>query len=97
MSSYYGKASKKDEKDLKEYQEAKTEQAVGQVDTKALQEELEGKPDKDGIKKGGRGISFVIFINADEYYRKRALKEDYAELKTKYGWLYDQPIKADVP
>lgn len=40
-----------------------------------------------------KGVSFSSFRNADEHYRKRALKEDYAELKLKYGWLYDQPIE----
>jgi len=86
MSSY-SKASKKDEQDLKAYQEKKAAQpeaVQGQVDTKALQKDLEGK-----------GIALSTFSNADEAYRKRTLKEDYAAMKLKYGWLYDQPIKAD--
>jgi carbamoylphosphate synthase small subunit len=79
------KASRKDEQDLKEYQAVKTEQAVGKVDTKALEKELTEK-----------GVPYSQFANSEESWRKRALKEDYAEMKLKHKWLYDQPIKADV-
>lgn len=64
-------------------------------DVKGLIEELEGKKDKDGKITGGRNISFASFANADENTRKRALKDAYSELKTKYGWKYDQPIREE--
>jgi len=94
----FHKASKKDEQDLKEYSKAKdtpteTEEQPAKTDVKGLQEALEGKEDSKGVKKGGKDVSFATFKNADENWRKRALKEDYAELKLKYGWLYDQPIE----
>lgn len=63
------------------------------VDVKGLREYLEGKKDANGKVTGGRGITLQTFATADENWRKRALKEDYSETKTKYGWLYDQPIK----
>jgi hypothetical protein len=64
------------------------------VDTKALQDALEGKANKDGVRTGGLGVSFATFANGTEEYRKRVLKDQYDEFKQKYGWLYDQPIKA---
>lgn len=51
-------------------------------DVKGLREEL---------KK--RGIGFGQFAAGEENFRKRTLKDEYQELKTKYGWKYDQPIE----
>ena len=51
-------------------------------DVKGLREEL---------KK--RGIGFGQFATGEETFRKRTLKDEYQELKTKYGWKYDQPIE----
>lgn len=59
--------------------------APGNVNTKALERELTEK-----------GVSYQQFSGAEESWRKRALKDDYAEMKLKHKWLYDQPIKADV-
>ena len=86
MSSFK-KSTAKDEQDLKEYQTTKAVQQSepGKVDTKALEAALKEE-----------GISYQQFAGAEEGWRKRALKEKYAELKLKHGWLYDQPIKADV-
>ncbi len=80
-------SSKKDEEDLKEYKAKVTtaeETTVKETDVKGLQKEL--------------GANFSTFANADETFRKRLLKEDYAKMKAKYCWLYDQPIttKSDV-
>lgn len=58
---------------------------TAEVNVKGLQKALDKQ-----------GIDFTTFSNADENWRKRALKADYGDMKTKYGWLYDQPIKADV-
>ena len=60
------------------------EPEVGKVDTKALEKELTEK-----------GVSYQQFSNAEETWRKRALKEDYAAMKLKHKWLYDQPIKSE--
>jgi len=91
----FHKSSKKDEEKDREL-EIKMEQAAlavaeqeqptatTKVDTKGLEKEL--------VK---RETNLSTFAIADENYRKRVLKGDYAELKTKYGWLYDQPIKAE--
>jgi hypothetical protein len=76
----FKKSSQKDEEDLKEYSKAKAEEP--KTDVKGLQKEL--------------GNGFTAFAMADESYRKRVFKEEYAAKKLKYGWLYDQPIKADV-
>lgn len=104
MSSFKSKADKDKDREL----EIKMEQAAlavaeqeqptvtANVDVKGLQEALEGKVNKDGIRTGGKDTTFATFANADETYRKRVLKEDYSAMKLKYGWLYDQPIKADV-
>jgi hypothetical protein len=83
----FKKSTAKDEEDLKEYQTKKVvqESEPGKVNTKALEKALTEK-----------GVSYQQFAGAEELWRKRALKEDYADLKLKYGWLYDQPIKADV-
>ena len=84
----YKKSTTKDEEDLKEYQTTKVTQEsepAGKVDTKALEKALTEK-----------GVSYQQFAGSDETFRKRALKEDYAEMKLKHKWLYDQPIKADV-
>lgn len=80
-------ATTKDEEDLKEYQTTKgiQESEPGKVDTKALEKALTEK-----------GVSYQQFAGADETFRKRALKEDYAPMKLKHKWLYDQPIKADA-
>lgn len=77
------KATSKDESDLKEYTAAA--EAEPKTDVKGLQKALQEK-----------GVDFSQFSIGDENYRKRSLKDAYAEFKTKYGWLYDQPIKADV-
>ncbi len=42
-----------------------------------------------------KGLDFNRFLGTDENIRKRILKDDYGETKTKYGWLYDQPIVAE--
>jgi hypothetical protein len=83
----YAKASKKEEREFKEYTTAKAEieSEPGKVDVKALEKDLASK-----------GVPYSQFLVADETWRKRALKEDYAATKLKHGWLYDQPIKADV-
>lgn len=90
MSSFSKKAKEEKDREL----EIKMEQAAlavaeqeqpsttANVDVKGLQKELGG--------------SFTQFAMADESYRKRVFKEEYAAKKLKYGWLYDQPIKADV-
>lgn len=49
--------------------------------TKGLEKALK---DKD--------IDFQIFANTTEEKRKKMLGEDYQEVKTEYGWIYDQPI-----
>ena len=77
----FKKATAKDEKELAEFQAAKVEQTGIKTDGAGLKKALESE-----------GISFGVFSRADEQYRKRALKEKYADLKLKYGWLYDQPI-----
>jgi hypothetical protein len=42
-----------------------------------------------------KGLDYATFVAGDESRRKRILKEDYDEGKTKYGWQYDQPIVAE--
>jgi hypothetical protein len=83
----YSKATKKDEQDLKEYQTKK-----------AVVQEEPGKVNIEGLKTALKenDVSFDQFVNSDETFRKRALKDKYSELKLKHGWLFDQPIKADV-
>jgi len=79
----YKKSTQKDEEELKQYTKAKaTVESEPSTDVKGLQKEL--------------GSSFTQFAMGDESYRKRVLKGDYAAKKLKYGWLYDQPIQADV-
>lgn len=41
-----------------------------------------------------KGLDYNRFLVTDESVRKRILKDDYGETKTKYGWQYDQPIVA---
>lgn len=83
----FKKSTAKDEEDLKEFQTKKVaqESEPGKVNTEALEKDLTEK-----------GVSYQQFSGAEETWRKRALKEDYAEMKLKHKWLYDQPIKADV-
>jgi hypothetical protein len=79
----FHKASKKDEEELKEYTKAKATIAEEpKADVKGLQKALEKE-----------GIDYATFANSDEYYRKRVLKDKHADLKSKYGWTYDQPIE----
>lgn len=54
------------------------------IDVKGLKEALKGK-----------GIEFSQFAVSEENWRKRALKEDYQELKTKIGWRYDEAITSE--
>lgn len=51
------------------------------IDVKGLKEALKEK-----------GIEFSQFARSEENWRKRALKDDYQELKTKIGWRYDEAI-----
>jgi hypothetical protein len=69
--------------------EVEPEPEPGKVDTKALEKELTEK-----------GVSYAQFSNAEEGWRKRALNfgtpdSKYEEMKLKYKWLYDQPIKSE--
>ena len=62
------------------------------VNAEALQDELEGKANKDGVRSGGLNLVFAEFALGDEGQRKKMLKEKYEELRAKYQWVYDQPI-----
>lgn len=42
-----------------------------------------------------RDINYALFANTTEDKRKKMLGEDYQEVKTEYGWLYDQPINKE--
>ena len=79
----FKKATAKDEQDLKEFQTKKVtqESEPDKVNTQALEADLKEK-----------GVSYQQFAGAEETWRKRALKEYYAEMKLKHKWLYDQPI-----
>ena len=78
MSYGYKKATKKDEQELKEYQ-SKTEEQPKET---GLEEALKKKES-----------SLQQFATADEIKRKKICGDDYAEMKLKYGWKYDQPIE----
>lgn len=51
------------------------------TDVKALAEEM---------KK--RNIDSNVFNNVEEIERKRLLGDDYQDVRTKFQWVYDQPI-----
>jgi len=83
MSYGYKKATKKDEEELKTYTTAiAEEQPTAKTDTKGLEKALKDKES-----------SLQQFATAEETKRKKICGDDYAAMKLKYGWKYDQPIE----
>jgi SMC interacting uncharacterized protein involved in chromosome segregation len=75
--------SRKQEKEVVEQKKIEEEAVPMKKDNSALQKVLEKK-----------GISFAEFASVAEERRKLLLGEDYQETRTKYGWVYDQPIES---
>jgi hypothetical protein len=57
------------------------------------------KTDFSGLKKAlqDKGVSFNEFVAGPEERRKSLLGDDYQETRTKYHWVYDQPITEEEP
>jgi SMC interacting uncharacterized protein involved in chromosome segregation len=79
-----GSSFKKQEKEIalqNKIEEESTPVEETKKSTTGLQKALEKK-----------GISFNEFVSVAEDRRKLLLGDDYQETRTKYGWVYDQPI-----
>lgn len=71
--------------------EKETTTSTGTTSTTSTKIDVKGL--KEALKK--KGIEFSQFAVSEETWRKRALKDDYQELKTKIGWRYDEAITAE--
>jgi len=85
MKNYYesdsGTTSKTKSTTTAKVAAEESESPTMKTDFKGLQKALEGK-----------GISFSEFANATDERRKTLLGDDYQDIRTKYHWVYDQPI-----
>jgi len=78
------------------YGSSKSTAATTTSNTATIKEEESPtmKTDFKGLQKAlaGKGISFSEFANATDERRKTLLGDDYQETRTKYHWVYDQPV-----